>query len=270
MARSSILKQTDREWTAMNCQIPAFKKLFLALASYTLSALLISCSTEDITFEPSQQAVETEISNEIENTEESVEADPEETLVFIEPTPTISTVPPGNDGVLDELDCANPKDEIAFHWGTDSGDGFENSIYGPYLLKDARTGVHPDYDRFVLEFEQDPDELDGAPDSFQILWSSGTPESMGSGEPITIQGTHTLEIYLLGYGYSRDDLAEPSQAPTVLTPTRTSNLRQAIWDGEFEGVLHWILGVEYKTDFRVLSISNPPRLVIDICKSSAG
>ena len=254
----------------MNCQIPAFKKSFLALASYTLFALLISCSTEDITFEPSQQAVETETSNETENAEESEDADLEEAPVFIEPTPTISTVPPGNDGVLDELDCANPKDEIAFHWGTDSGDGFENSIYGPYLLTDARTGVHADYDRFVLEFEEDPDELDGAPDSFQILWSSGTPESMGSGEPITIQGTHTLEIYLLGYGYSRDDLAEPSQAPTVLTPTRTSNLRQAIWDGEFEGVLHWILGVEYKTDFRVLSISNPPRLVVDICKSSAG
>ena len=254
----------------MNCQIPAFKKSFLVLASYTLFGLLISCSTEDITFEPSPQAVETETSNETENAEESADADLEETPVFIEPTPTISTVPPGNDGVLDELDCANPKDEIAFHWGTDSGDGFENSIYGPYLLTDARTGVHADYDRFVLEFEEDPDELDGAPDSFQILWSSGTPESMGSGEPITIQGTHTLEIYLLGYGYSRDDLAEPSQAPTVLTPTRTSNLRQAIWDGEFEGVLHWILGVEYKTDFRVLSISNPPRLVIDICKSSAG
>ena len=252
----------------MNYQIPAFKNSFFVLATCALFGLLISCSTEDMTFEPSQQAVETENSNDIESAEESVDADLEETPVFIEPTPTISTVPPGNDGVLDELDCANPKDEIAFHWGTDSRDGFENSIYGPYLLKDARTGVHADYDRFVLEFEEDPDEPDGAPDSFQILWSSGTPESIGSGEPITIQGAHTLEIYLLGYGYARNDSAEPSQAPIVLTPTRTSNLRQAIWDGEFEGVLHWILGVENKTDFRVLSISNPPRLVIDICKSS--
>ena len=252
----------------MNYQIPAFKNSFFVLATCALFGLLISCSTEDMTFEPSQQAVETENSNDIESAEESVDADLEETPVFIEPTPTISTVPPGNDGVLDELDCANPKDEIAFHWGTDSGDGFENSIYGPYLLKDARTGVHADYDRFVLEFEEDPDEPDGAPDSFQILWSPGTPESIGSGEPITIQGAHTLEIYLLGYGYARNDSAEPSQAPIVLTPTRTSNLRQAIWDGEFEGVLHWILGVENKTDFRVLSISNPPRLVIDICKSS--
>ena len=108
----------------MNCQIPAFKNSFFILATCALFGLLISCSTEDMTFEPSQQAVETENSNDIESAEESVDADLEETPVFIEPTPTISTVPPGNDGVLDELDCANPKDEIAFHWGTDSGDGF--------------------------------------------------------------------------------------------------------------------------------------------------
>ena len=240
------------------------------LLPVALFALLAACSTEDMVFEPSQQALENDNSQDGEPVEQATSEASEEAPVFIEPTPATQTTPPGNDGKLDELNCAIPKEEITFHWGTDSGDGFENSIYGPYLLTDARTGVHADYDRFVMEFETDPNEPDGSPDSFQILWADGTPLSMGSGEPLSVMGNYALEIFILGYGYSRNDSAEPSQAPRSLSPTRTGNLKQAVWDGEFEGVLHWVLGLEEKADFRVLSISNPPRLVVDVCRTSSG
>ncbi|MEE3073095.1 MAG: hypothetical protein VX305_02265, partial [Actinomycetota bacterium] len=189
---------------------------------------------------------------------------------FIQPTPVIQTTPPGYDGAIDELNCATIREEIAFHWGTDSGDGFENSIYGPYLLKDARTGVHADYDRFVLEFETDVNEPNGSPDSFHVFWADGIPLSIGSGDPISVTGGYALEVFVLGYGYSRNESAKPSQAPQSLSPTRTRNLKQAVWDGEFEGVLHWVLGTEERVDFRVLSIPNPPRLVVDVCTTSSG
>lgn len=240
------------------------------LSCVTAFLLLIGCSTEDMVFEPSQQAIEEENPQDTQPPEDTALENDQETPVFIQPTPVIPSSPPVNDGKLDELDCANPKQEIKFHWGTDLGDGFENSIYGPYLLDDARTGVHADYDRFVLEFNADPNEPDGSPDSFQLFWATEVPTSMGSGEPISVLGNYALEVFVLGYGYARTESAEPSQAPNVLTPTRTGNLKQAVSDGEFEGVLHWVLGAEEKTDFRVLSISNPPRLVVDICRSSVG
>ncbi|GIR34694.1 MAG: hypothetical protein CM15mP49_00790 [Actinomycetota bacterium] len=103
--------------------------------------------------------------------------------VFIQPTPVIQTTPPGYDGAIDELNCATTREEIKFHWGTDSGDGFENSIYGPYLLNDARTGVHADYDRFVLEFEPDVNEPNGSPDSFHVFWADGIPLIYGERRP---------------------------------------------------------------------------------------
>ena len=242
----------------------------LLLALISLLALVVACSTEDMVFEPSQEAIENQSAQDVAPVEQPTSEPTENSPVFIQPTPVIQTTPPGYDGAIDELNCATTREEIKFHWGTDSGDGFENSIYGPYLLNDARTGVHADYDRFVLEFEPDTNEPDGSPDSFHVFWADGIPLSMGSGDPISVTGEYALEVYVLGYGYSRNESAEPSQAPQRLSPTRTRNLKQAVWDGEFEGVLHWVLGLEERVDFRVLSIPNPPRLVVDVCTTSSG
>ena len=242
----------------------------LLLALISLLALVVACSTEDMVFEPSQEAIESQSAQDVAPVEQPTSEPTENSPVFIQPTPVIQTTPPGYDGAIDALNCATTRKEIKFHWGTDSGDGFENSIYGPYLLNDARTGVHADYDRFVLEFEPDTNEPDGSPDSFHVFWADGIPLSMGSGDPISVTGEYALEVYVLGYGYSRNESAEPSQAPQRLSPTRTRNLKQAVWDGEFEGVLHWVLGLEERVDFRVLSIPNPPRLVVDVCTTSSG
>ncbi|GIS39793.1 MAG: hypothetical protein Ct9H90mP11_11130 [Acidimicrobiales bacterium] len=106
-------------------------------------------------FKPSQEAIENQSAQDVAPVEQPTPEPTENSPVFIQPTPVIQTTPPGYDGAIDELNCATTREEIKFHWGTDSGDGFENSIYGPYLLNDARTGVHADYDRFVLEFEPD-------------------------------------------------------------------------------------------------------------------
>ena len=88
-------------------------------------------------FEPSQEAIENQNTKDVEPIEHLTPESTKESPVFIEPTPVIQTTPPGYDGAIDELNCATTREEIKFHWGTDSGDGFENSIYGPYLLNDA-------------------------------------------------------------------------------------------------------------------------------------
>ena len=242
-------------------------RLLLALISFL--ALIVACSTEDMVFEPSQEAIENQNTKDVEPIEQLTPESAKESPVFIEPTPVIQRTPPGYDGAIDELNCATTREEIKFHWGTDSGDGFENSIYGPYLLNDARTGVHADYDRFVLEFETDINEPNGSQIASMCF---GLMEShfLWGVVPISVTGEYALEVFVLGYGYSRNESAEPSQAPQSLSPTRTRNLKQAVWDGEFEGVIHWVLGVDERVDFRVLSIPNPPRLVVDVCTTSSG
>ena len=126
-------------------------RLLLALISFL--ALIVACSTEDMVFEPSQEAIEKQNAKDVEPIEQLTPESTKESPVFIEPTPVIQTTPPGYDGAIDELNCATTREEINFTGEQIQGTDLKNSIYGPYLLNDARTGVHADYDRFVLEFK---------------------------------------------------------------------------------------------------------------------
>ena len=45
------------------------------------------------------------------------------------------------------------------------------------------------------------------------------PTIYGYDDPISVTGEYALEVYVLGYGYSRNESAEPSQAPQRLSPS---------------------------------------------------
>ena len=238
-----------------------------------LLALFIACSTNDMEFEASEQSVsEQSVSEEV--TEEEKEVPPpasqEESTppTYVEETPDQSESPQSQTGADQELDCSSASEEVRVHWGTDSCDGFEDSLFGPYLMQDARVGTHPEYDRFVLEFAEDQNNQNGIPDSYRVFWSTDPPKGMASGENINFVGANSLEIYALGYAWDRDNPEILSPAPRTVSSARNKNIREAVSDGELEGVLHWVIGANQKSGFRVLSIPNPPRLVVDICTST--
>ena len=222
-----------------------------------------------MTFEASEQSINEETTpEEKEIPQPTVEEQPTPPT-YVAPTPEETESEQKNDGSEPELICSLTEEEISSHWGNDGGDGFENRIYGNYLLKDVRVGSHPEYDRFVMEFEQELDEPDGTPDSYTVYWATEIPRSMGEGSPMfTDQGSAYLEIYALGYAWDREDPSTIGTLPASVSSPRTVNMQEVVSDGEFEGMLHWVIAADEQVGFRVLSIPNPPRLVVDICTST--
>ncbi len=167
----------------------------------------------------------------------------------------------GEDGAEDgaagegaELDCAWPGDPIL-------NGGFPAYSAGDSVLADARLAGQPGYDRFVLEFDTDV----GFPtDSYYIGWSSTPPAAEGSGEPVAPSGSWYLEIRATASMYNFVT-EEAYEGPTTLTPGDTGNVVQAISGGSFEGYMLWVLGANDPKGFRVMELSDPSRLVIDVC-----
>jgi len=251
----------------MNQQQPNLRLFIISLLAVILIA---ACSTNDMTFEASEQSIDQETnSQEEEAPQPSVEEEPTPPT-YVAPTPEETESEQKNDDSEPELTCSLIEGEVREHWGNDGGDGFENRIYGNYLLKDVRVGAHPEYDRFVMEFEEEPDEPDGIPDSYTVYWATEMPTSMGGeGSPMfTDQGSAYLEIYALGYAWDREDPSTIGTLPGSVSSPRTFNMKEVVSDGEFEGMLHWVIAAEKQVGFRVLSIPNPPRLVVDICTST--
>jgi len=224
-----------------------------------------------MTFEASEQAVPQEIESEVEaKTEPEIKEEPTP-QTYVAPAPEETESEQKNNDSEPELTCSLTGEEVSSHWGNDGEDGFENRIYGNYLLKEVRVGSHPEYDRFVMEFREEPDEPDGTPDSYTVVWATEIPRSMGEGSPMfTDQGSAYLEIYALGYAWDREDPSTIGTLPRSVSSSRTSNMKEVVSDGEFEGMLHWVIAAEEQVGFRVLSIANPPRLVVDICTSTNG
>lgn len=83
--------------------------------------------------------------------------------------------------------------------------------------------------------------------------------------PIAAQGNVALEVV---FGAHSLDLDDPS-FPRTYTPTgpltrRYPTLRQVVDGGQFEGMTTFGIGLTGRTGFRVLELSEPSRLAIDV------
>lgn len=141
------------------------------------------------------------------------------------------------------------------------GGAFPTPAVGDRLLADARLGTRPGFDRFVLEFSGD---LGTPPTSYTAQWSEVPVLGEGSGEPLVVAGDWYLEFRVAGaslYDFVTDT---PYSGPTRLTGA-TSNVQEAVSGGEFESYMVWAIGAQAPTGFRVLELTDPGRLVVDVC-----
>jgi hypothetical protein len=165
-----------------------------------------------------------------------------------------------------ELDCSQISQVNVSYWPARSPRGEGQNL----MLFDARMGAHFDFDRFVLEFEQNPlSEIEGPPESYSIQWVPQPPIQFGSGETLEVGGSAYLEILLHAHAYSRGSSIYEYDGPTKVTAKGTINVIEAIFGGEVEGKMVWALGANNTAGFRVLSMTDPPRLVIDVCTTAA-
>jgi hypothetical protein len=126
---------------------------------------------------------------------------------------------------------------------------------GVVVLREVRAAGHQEFDRVVFEFEGV--EVPG----YRVAYVDAAIQC-GSGEAVELAGEALLEVQLT-----------PAQAhteagrPTVRNRERRLDLpalKEIESTCDFEADVTWVLGLGSRKAFRVLALTNPARLVLDI------
>ena len=126
----------------------------------------------------------------------------------------------------------------------------------PGLLRDVRTARHEGFDRVVFEFEGN-----GVP-GYHVEYVDRPVRQCGSGEPVPVAGDAWLQVRITPANAHTD-----AGRPTITERERNldlPNLKEIELICDFEAEVSWVLGVASPNRYRVLELSNPPRLVVDI------
>jgi hypothetical protein len=123
-------------------------------------------------------------------------------------------------------------------------------------ITEVRVGTHEDYDRITFEFDA------GIP---QYDVEAATPPFFAdpSGLPLEVAGSAFWRISLIGGTKVTPDGVVTYSGPTNFVP-RFAALVQLKEGGDFEAVSTWYVGLTDTSCIRVLTLSEPDRLVIDI------
>ena len=92
--------------------------------------------------------------------------------------------------------------------------------------------------------------------------------SQGSGKPISVPGNAILQVTITGAGYPADTGVAEYSGPNPLSGTGTKTLTQVYFDATFEGTTVAFAGTTAKVPFRVYSLQNPTRVVLEIADGS--
>jgi hypothetical protein len=121
----------------------------------------------------------------------------------------------------------------------------------------AVRGAHhedPGYDRLVFEFA-------GAVPGYDVRYVP-TVRSPGAGTVVALRGQAFLEVVFYPAA-AHDDQG----SPTLQTPSRGGGLpglHEYRMAGDFEGYVHYGLGVDDVVGFRVTELARPSRIAIDL------
>jgi len=131
----------------------------------------------------------------------------------------------------------------------------------PALLKAVRTGNHESFDRVVFEFEGN------AIPGYHIEYVDKPVRDCGQGAVVPISGDGFLLVRLQPANAHNE-----SGEATVRNRQQNPNLpilKELKLICDFEADVQWILGVSSPNRYRVLELTNPARLVVDIAHKSS-
>jgi hypothetical protein len=124
-------------------------------------------------------------------------------------------------------------------------------------ITDVRVGTHAGYDRVVVEFDE------GIPE-FNLEEATPPLLADGSGREIEVEGSAFWRLVMRGGTAQPLDGGDPTyDGPYDFTPD-FPKLAQLISGGDFEAVSTWYFGLDETSCVRVLTLTAPSRLVIDI------
>ena len=127
----------------------------------------------------------------------------------------------------------------------------------PATLKKVRVGRHDGFDRVVFEFE-------GGSPGYSVRY---VPVALtdGGGAPIPTMGTVALQVYLVAESVDLDVAGMPlTFTPTAPITPGYPTLRHVRYGGYFEGGTTFGVGLKGRSGFRVLELTGPTRLAIDV------
>jgi hypothetical protein len=123
------------------------------------------------------------------------------------------------------------------------------------LLTGVRVGRHATFDRVVFD-------LSGQAPGYRVGYVK-VVRSQGSGDVVRLHTTYKILVRLLPAA-AHDDAGAPSYTGATSFWVGYPQLRRVGFAGDFEGVVAFGLGVRHHTGFRVFTLSNPTRIVVDM------
>lgn len=127
------------------------------------------------------------------------------------------------------------------------------------ILDDVRIGAHPGegFDRIVFEFE------DGLPNETDIEYRNSVAQC-GSGSPVSLDGAGNLVVTMHG-AQAHNEQGQSTIDDNTLNGTGAAIL-EAVQTCDFEGVVQWAIGTDQIAGFKVTTLANPDRIVVDILR----
>lgn len=123
---------------------------------------------------------------------------------------------------------------------------------GTAVLSDVRAGEHACYDRLVFD-------VAGPPSGYSVSYVA-TVLSEGQGAPLYVPGWARLAVVLhhpaaaVPYGVNQ----------RALDVAGFRTLRSVTYGGSFEGYTTYGVGVRARLPFRVFTLTDPGRIVVDV------
>ncbi len=126
---------------------------------------------------------------------------------------------------------------------------------GDEMVTGIRSGTEAGFDRIVVDMSG------SGPVGWETTWSTN-PVEEGRGERLEISGKEFLEVTILGTRIPEteqdyQDYFDDFEAHKV-------GDFEWIYDGTFEGRSHVVVGMDSKTEYRIFTLTDPLRLVIDL------
>jgi hypothetical protein len=117
----------------------------------------------------------------------------------------------------------------------------------------VRAAAQSGYDRFVMDLGQSPLQR------YEVRTQATSNFTLDpKGEVVTLEGSRGVQVVL------RDASNHASFSGATDVQTGLPAIREARLTGDFEGVVTWSLGVDGPGFVRVMTLTGPNRLVVDV------
>lgn len=184
---------------------------------------------------------------------------PTSTASVVTPTATPSPTPTGTPAATESpttSPAASPTTTEAAPPFEANTEPDEHEAFGPIAVTDVRVGLHDGYDRIVFDIE-------GEGEAGWMARYTDRAAAQGSGADIELEGDVVLDISVTGAALPFDIDATPFAAERV-DPGDLAVVLDIANDNIFEGNHHFVIGLSDRTPFRVFSLDDPQRVVLDI------